>query len=98
MEVDDNGPGLPGGLGDRAFDPYVRGSDRSQPGIGLGLATVKRIVEAHGGSVTVRSTRDAGCTFVVDLPAATAAVSISRRAQPVFGNNRDEIQPTGPSP
>ncbi len=96
IEVEDNGPGLPADLGDRAFAPYVRGSDRSQPGIGLGLATVKRIAEAHGGSVTVRSARDAGCTFIVELPAATAQVSPARRAQEHFDNNRDEIQSAGP--
>ena len=96
IEVEDNGPGLPSGLGDRAFDAYLRGSDRSQPGIGLGLATVKRIAEAHGGSVAVRSVRDAGCTFRVDLPAARAALTLSGRAQALFGGNRDEIQPAGP--
>ena len=98
IEVDDNGPGLPTDLGDRVFDPYVRGSDRSQPGIGLGLATVKRIAEAHGGSVTVRSARDAGCTFTVELPAATAQVSPSRRVQALLGRDRDEILPAGPPP
>ncbi len=98
IEVEDNGPGLPVDLGDRAFDPYVRGSDRSQPGIGLGLATVKRIAEAHGGSVTVRSVRDAGCTFIVELPAATAQVKLSPRTRAFVGNDRDAIQLVGPPP
>ena len=96
IEVEDNGPGLPVDLGDRAFDPYVRSADRSQPGIGLGLATVKRIAEAHGGSVTVRSIRDAGCTFIVELPGAPAQVKLSPHPGAFVGNDRDEIQLAGP--
>ncbi len=98
IEVEDNGPGLPADLGDRAFDPYVRGGDRTQPGIGLGLATVKRIAEAHRGSVTVRSARNAGCTFVVELPAATARVSPFRRKRVPVGSDPDEIRLAGPPP
>ena len=96
IEVEDNGPGLPVDLGDRAFDPYVRGADRSQPGIGLGLATVKRIAEAHGGSVTVRSIRNAGCTFIVELPGAPAQVKLFPHPGAFVGNDRDEIQLAGP--
>jgi signal transduction histidine kinase len=68
IEVEDNGPGLPADLGNHVFDPYVRGSNSTQPGIGLGLATVKRIAVAHGGRVLVRSKPSAGCVFVVELP------------------------------
>jgi len=70
IEVEDNGPGLPPELGEQAFEPYVRGPNSRQPGIGLGLATVKRIADAHGGRVSVRSVPGAGCTFSVELPAA----------------------------
>ena len=41
-----------------------------QPGLGLGLATVKRIVETHGGAVGVESHTGAGCRFWIDLPRA----------------------------
>ncbi|HVV53297.1 MAG TPA: HAMP domain-containing sensor histidine kinase [Polyangia bacterium] len=70
IEVEDNGPGLPAALGDRVFEPYVRGPGSGKPGIGLGLATVKRIADAHGGRVGVRSAPGQGCTFAVELPAA----------------------------
>jgi signal transduction histidine kinase len=75
IEVEDNGPGLPPELGAQVFEPYVRGSNSGQPGIGLGLATVKRIADAHGGRVTVRSVPGSGCTFSVELPAAPVDVA-----------------------
>ncbi|HEX4621429.1 MAG TPA: HAMP domain-containing sensor histidine kinase, partial [Myxococcaceae bacterium] len=70
FEVEDTGPGLPSGLGLAVFEPYVRGPNTGKPGIGLGLATVKRIAEAHGGSVGVRSAPGKGCLFWFELPAA----------------------------
>jgi signal transduction histidine kinase len=83
IEVEDNGPGLPAELGDQAFEPYVRGPNSGQPGIGLGLATVKRIADAHGGRVGVRSAPGAGCTFTVDLPAARSDAAPLGRARQV---------------
>ncbi len=69
LEVQDTGPGLPDGLAQRVFEPYVRAPGVEQmPGIGLGLATVKRIVEAHGGKVGVLSQPGKGAAFWVDLP------------------------------
>ncbi|WP_434382090.1 sensor histidine kinase [Melittangium boletus] len=70
LVVRDSGPGLPPGMERSIFEPYVRATRGSQPGIGLGLATVKRIVEAHGGQVGVHSTPGAGCAFWVELPLA----------------------------
>jgi len=70
IEVEDNGPGLPDALGREVFQPYVRGPNTSKPGIGLGLATVKKITEAHGGRVEVHTAPGQGCRFTVELPAA----------------------------
>ena len=81
IEVEDNGPGLPAELGDQVFEPYVRGPNSRQPGIGLGLATVKRIADAHGGRVGVRSVPGVGCTFCVDLPAARPGLIASGKAR-----------------
>jgi signal transduction histidine kinase len=68
VEVEDTGPGLPPGLEDHVFEPYVRASRPSREGIGLGLATVKRLVDGHGGRVGVDSVPGKGCTFWFELP------------------------------
>lgn len=72
VEVQDTGPGLPPGLEQHMFAPYVRGPRTRQSGIGLGLATVKRLVEGHGGNIGVHSVPGRGCTFWFELPKATA--------------------------
>lgn len=77
VEVEDTGPGLPPDLEANVFEPYVRGRATNQPGLGLGLATVKRMAESHGGSVGVRSTVGQGCTFWFELPKATTAAATS---------------------
>jgi signal transduction histidine kinase len=73
FEVEDSGPGIPAELGDRIFEPYVRGSATgSKRGIGLGLATVKRLVAAHGGTVGTRRGLLGGALFWFDLRAAAS--------------------------
>jgi signal transduction histidine kinase len=79
IEVADNGAGLPPELGAQVFEPYVRGHDSGKPGIGLGLATVKRIAVAHGGEASVRSVPGSGTTFSVELPAADGPAGVLRR-------------------
>lgn len=69
-EVQDTGPGLPADLEPRVFEPYLRGTHAAQGGIGLGLATVKKLVDGHGGRLGVQSAPGAGCTFWFELPRA----------------------------
>jgi signal transduction histidine kinase len=72
IEVADTGPGIPPGQEHRIFDPYVQlGADKS--GLGLGLATVDRLVRAHGGIVGVISPPGRGAMFWFELPRATDA-------------------------
>lgn len=71
VEVEDTGPGLSPEIEAHVFDPYVRGGTSNQPGIGLGLATVKRLAESHGGRVGLRSVPGRGCAFWFELPKAT---------------------------
>jgi signal transduction histidine kinase len=72
VEIEDNGPGLPPNSEKRAFEAFQRLTSTNTPGIGLGLATVKRIVEAYKGHLGVRSVPDEGCTFWFELPKARA--------------------------
>lgn len=72
LEVADSCGGIPGGDLPRLFEPGWRGLRARTPGTGgagMGLAIVRGIVEAHGGTVTVRNDGP-GCRFRVDLPAA----------------------------
>ncbi len=66
IHVEDDGPGIPRHVRDRLFDPFVTANKSS--GTGLGLAIVKKIVEEHGGSVSVDSDHARGARFVVRLP------------------------------
>ncbi|MBF6559196.1 MAG: HAMP domain-containing histidine kinase [Candidatus Binataceae bacterium] len=70
LEVHNDGPPIARELIATIFDPLVQGGDpdRERTGLGLGLFIVKEIVSAHGGTVTVNSTQDAGTTFSVRLP------------------------------
>ena len=70
IEVADTGPGIPAKLQPTIFEPFVRGPQENVSGMGLGLATVKRLVKAHGGEITVRSVPGKGTTFCVELPGA----------------------------
>ena len=57
------------------FDAFFRGDKAVRDqihGTGLGLNLVKRIVEAHGGTVTVESESGVGTSFIVRLPVSTA--------------------------
>jgi two-component system sensor kinase FixL len=67
--VSDTGPGIPPEVRDRLFTPFVTTKAR---GTGLGLSTVKRIVEAHHGQVQVESPAGGGTRITVRLPLAQA--------------------------
>jgi signal transduction histidine kinase len=67
FEVHDTGPGLPEGSEKIVFEPFVRFGAPAK-GIGLGLATVKRLAEGHGGRVGVESSPGRGCRFWFELP------------------------------
>lgn len=65
------GEPIPAGLQATLFQPMVRGEvDAASRSVGLGLFIVSEIAKAHGGSVAVRSTAEAGTTFEAILPAA----------------------------
>jgi signal transduction histidine kinase len=68
IEVEDSGPGLPAHLRKAIFEPYVRAAQPGVPGIGLGLATVKRLAEGHGGRVGAEGVSAGGSRFWFELP------------------------------
>ncbi|WP_432377595.1 ATP-binding protein [Duganella sp. P38] len=72
LMVSDNGIGMSPELRSRVFELFAqadRNSDRSQGGLGLGLALVKSLVELHGGAVSVDSEGEhKGSTFTIILP------------------------------
>lgn len=67
LDMIDNGSGMDEQTIARIFDPFW---STKKAGSGLGLATVKRIVEAHGGRVTVESAPSRGTRFTISLPSA----------------------------
>ncbi|MFD0253823.1 ATP-binding protein [Streptomyces sp. NPDC127113] len=71
LEVDDAGPGIDAADVPRVFDRFYRAAGaRALPGSGLGLSIVQRVVDAHGGRVTVARSERSGALLRVDLPAA----------------------------
>jgi signal transduction histidine kinase len=67
VRVEDDGPGVALEVRERLFDLFVTGR---ADGTGLGLALCRRLVERHGGTVTLVPEPRQGCTFEVKLPAA----------------------------
>jgi PAS domain S-box-containing protein len=102
IEVTDNGMGMAPELLPRVFELFVQGDralDRSQGGLGVGLAVVRRLIEMHEGSVAARSGGPGkGSTFEISLPsiavagagtsATTPDVAVSRRVL-IVDDNRD---------
>jgi signal transduction histidine kinase len=78
VEVEDTGPGVPPALEGSVFQPYVRGSGTGEPGLGLGLATVKSLAEAHGGHVGLRTAVGRGSVFWFELPKPSCALAPQR--------------------
>ncbi|HEY2978652.1 MAG TPA: ATP-binding protein, partial [Burkholderiaceae bacterium] len=69
VTVDDHGPGLPPGREEAVFQMFERGRKESgQPGVGLGLAICRAIVQAHGGSIRGESRPRGGARICFDLP------------------------------
>ncbi|GMV56232.1 MAG: sensor histidine kinase [Betaproteobacteria bacterium] len=67
--VADNGPGLPPGKEEAVFKKFERGEpEGTQPGVGLGLAICRSIIEAHGGDIRAESRPRDGTRFVISLP------------------------------
>jgi len=84
LRVRDTGLGITLDFLPHVFDLFTqaeRSSDRSQGGLGIGLALVKRLVEMHEGTVSVSSTLGQGSEFVVSLP-VDLSMALSQKTRP----------------
>ena len=85
VSVRDHGPGVARGQEDLIFEKFTRGhAESATPGVGLGLAICRAIVEAHRGRVWVEPTQPQGATFTFSLPLGTPpVVDLSDDAAPL---------------
>ena len=73
--VSDDGPGLPAGRAEQLFEKFTRGQVESTiPGVGLGLAICRTILEAHGGNLSATNRVPHGAEFCFTLPVADMAI------------------------
>jgi two-component system sensor histidine kinase HydH len=75
LQVKDRGHGVDPCVLDRVFMPFVTTREK---GTGLGLATAKKIVEAHGGQISLSNRIDGGVEVVIDLPSDPQMVGEAR--------------------
>jgi signal transduction histidine kinase len=99
IRVTDRGPGIPAEEREYIFDPFFRGQRPLKDqihGTGLGLNLVKRIIEAHGGTIAVRDKSGPGAEFIVRLPAAPP--SVISEAAPMQKNGQQPEPTPGQTP
>ena len=81
----DHGPGLPAAWQGREaalFDKFTRGEvESATPGVGLGLAICKAVVDAHGGDITARNAAGGGAAFSVSIPRCAPPAELAELAE-----------------
>ena len=99
--VEDAGPGVPGPAMAHLFERFYRGprrqGSRSEGGSGIGLAVVKGLVEAMGGSVEARPSELGGLAVAVRLPVESPAESIESvepAAEPTVEGAVQSVEPS----
>lgn len=65
IQISDDGPGISNDMKEKIFEPFY---SSKEVGMGLGLAVSRRIVEAHGGQITVADNPGGGARFTIALP------------------------------
>jgi signal transduction histidine kinase len=65
VEIEDTGPGVPPEMKEQIFNPFVT---TKKTGVGLGLAIVSKIIDAHGGAIKLVNGSGNGACFRVTLP------------------------------
>jgi hypothetical protein len=104
--IQDTGIGIPEEEQDKIFDTFYQvdgSSTRPYPGLGIGLAIVREIIELHGGSIDVQSEMGEGAQFVVRMPSSDQRESELAAAQadadqpPAIGEE-DAVTTIAPDP
>ncbi len=80
IKISDNGRGIPSSIRNNLFEPFV--SQGKENGTGLGLTVVQKIVQDHGGEVTVADTSPEGTVFRITLPRPSPAGGTSEPGMP----------------
>lgn len=78
IRVIDDGPGIPGDIRDRIFEPFF---STKETGTGLGLAIILQIIEAHGGTIEVDEKEGGGSIFTICLPIGATASEVTNGDQ-----------------
>lgn len=77
--VRDQGPGIPKEMQDKVFERFARGPTSERVGgLGIGLFLVKRLVEAHHGTIRLESEPGQGATFLIELPRQWPTCTLAR--------------------
>jgi two-component system, OmpR family, sensor kinase len=83
LEITDDGPGIPADVRGRLFEPFVT---TKPTGTGIGLVVSRRLIERHGGTLTLVSGEGPGACFHIELPEPSPpAGGASTRVPPVRG-------------
>ncbi|HEY9775854.1 MAG TPA: DUF4118 domain-containing protein [Planktothrix sp.] len=86
IEVMDHGPGLPKGDEKQIFEPFYRApglKETSVPGVGIGLALCRGLVEANAGTLFAENREGGGAVFRVTLPANPASLKVALEQPPL---------------
>jgi signal transduction histidine kinase len=83
VDIADEGPGMSPDEVAHAFERFYRGARRDVDGSGLGLSIARRALERAGGTLALRSDRESGSCFTLELPAAMQPAAAVREPAPV---------------
>ena len=93
IKVADNGIGIEEPYQDKIFEMFKRLKTKDVDGTGIGLASCKKIVDYHEGSISVNSRLGEGSTFIIKLPFISDTKSVSKYEQAVQ-QQKPELEPT----
>ena len=83
VSVSDTGPGIPKGQEESIFEKFTRGTrESSTPGVGLGLAISRAIIEAHHGKISAENGPNGGARFTFTLPLGTPPTRLTNPRPP----------------